>query len=157
LSTNEPHSNLPKPWLIEDVDLMIEALSFLDNPEFEYETWIGSEMRVQDGMEVWSLPYPQYSEAVDRYFDLCYESSCVMDCYVVLPEDPEGAIAGPELAELFQTEREFYSLTLNQVRRYLYLCTRGEKFCDGYIGGQIRNGRLVGAYRRLVDLRRQMG
>ncbi len=50
----------------------------------------------------------------------------------------------------------FETATLNQVRRYLMLCTRGERFCDGHVAGEFDSGALLAALRRLRVLRNEM-
>ena len=86
---------------------------------------------------------------VGQLHSLIVDTAALIDPYGQLLEDPtqdgiEFSGAGANLSpEYFETA------TVNQVRRYLVLLTRGERFCDGYIASQFDEGVLLAAFRRL--------
>jgi hypothetical protein len=85
-----------------------------------------------------------------------YDTTAYIDAYAPLPEDPtRDGIPFSVLGTSFRLEY-FETATLNQVRRYLDLCTRGERFCDGHVAGELESGTILAALRRLRDLRSTM-
>jgi hypothetical protein len=140
-------------WLKEDIDRMLELLAIFEAPDFRAAAWPKLEPRVVEGRVVHPMPYPIYHPAVDRYRSLCWQTTCALDPYAALPEDPEGV----ETIEVLKTREAMERATLNQIRRYFALCTRAERFCDGYIDGQFETGVFLAALRRVRVLRDAMG
>jgi len=141
-------------WSRSDIDKMLELLSVIESPGFVPFTWPELPERHENGVRVLQMPYPVYHEVVDRLWTLLYETSAYVDPYAPLPEDPtQEGIPFSVLGAHFPPEY-FDSATLNQVRRYLVLCTRGERFCDGHIASQFESGALPAALKRLRKVRK---
>ncbi len=140
------------PWSQADIDRMLELLPILEDPSFTAATWPVLEPKIVDGVKVVQLPYPIYAPEIERLWELCYRTSCFTPPYEVLPEDPPGLELGTGTLEVLNSVRAMETATLAQLRRYFVLCTRSERFCDGYIAGQIESGIFVAALRRLRDL-----
>ena len=140
-------------WLNTDIDMMLSLLPTIEAPDFQSQVWPNLPDVVENGTRIRQMPYPVYHEVVDRMWKLLYETSAYIDPYAPLPEDPTAdgvpfSVMGAHFpAEYFETA------TLNQVRRYLVLCTRGERFCDGHIASQFESKSIQAALRRLRHLR----
>lgn len=138
-----------KKWRPADIDALLDLARVMESPNFEIMTWPDLPYLEENGTRIVQMPYPEYNPVVGRIVEMLYESSAYIDPYGTLPEDPEfdGRPFPPDY---------FPRATLNQVRRYLVLCTRGEKFCDGHIGAEFRRGSLPAAFARLRALRSEM-
>jgi hypothetical protein len=102
------------------------------------------------------MPYPVYHEVVDRMWKLLYDTSAYIAPYAPLPEDPTPEGIPFSVMSAHFPRDYFESATLNQVRRYLVLCARGERFCDGHIASQFESGSILAALKRLSFLRREL-
>lgn len=146
-----------KEWSKRDIDRMLKLLPIIEDRGFQVAVWPEHEPREVDGMMVHQIPYPEYHPVIDQLRDLWLNSSCYTNPYEILPEDPLGLNPDSmEAATVLTSARDMESATLNQIRRYFILCTRGEHFCDGYIGGQFRDGAFQAALARLKLLRELM-
>lgn len=141
------------PWAQEDIDRMLEFLPVFEDPSFVPATWIKFEPEMIGGRLVHRLPYPEYCDKVEEFRRLCFGSTCGIDPYAVLPEDPPGTQPGLETARVITSEAEIATATLDQIRRYFVLSVRAERFCDGYIEGQLKLGKFQAALRRVAELR----
>lgn len=145
-----------KRWTRRDIDRMLAMLPPMEERDFVPYTWERPERRVDRGDETIELTAPLYHRVVETLWDQCYNSSAWIDPYAALPEDPDqDGIPFDVLGAHFPPEY-FATATLNQVRRYLVLCTRGERFCSGHIAAQINSGSMLAALRRLRELREAM-
>lgn len=143
-------------WKQEDIDQMLELLPIIQSPDFVPFTWPEQKERIENGVRVLQMPYPVYHEVVDRMWKLLYDTSAYIDPYAPLPEDPTAeGIPFSVMGAHFPPDY-FESATLNQVRRYLVLCTRGERFCDGHIASQFESGSILAALKRLSFLKREL-
>lgn len=141
-------------WLVEDIDLMLELLPIVEKPGFQAHSWPDPPVTSDaDGKRIYRMPYPNYHEAVERFRTLVYSTSAAIDPYAALPEDPTQDGVPFSVAGTHYPLEYFENATLNQIRRYLVLCTRGERFCDGHIASQFDSGAFQAALRRLRDLR----
>lgn len=136
---------------------MLALLPIFEDEGFVPAAWIKFEPQMIDGRLVHRLPYPEYHEKVEEFRSLCFGSTCRIDPYGVLPEDPPGTEPGLDTARVITSEAEIAEATLNQIRRYLVLCVRAERFCDGYIEGQLKLGKIQAALRRVAELRKSDG
>ena len=146
-----------RDWRISDIDKMLELLAIMESPDFVAFVWIEPQPRIEAGVQTMQIPYPDYHPVVTKLVTLLYNTSAYIDPYTPLPEDsmPND---GTEVWH-YWTDPEpetFSSATLNQVRRYLVLCTRGERFCEGHIASQFESGALHAALSRLAVLRLDM-
>lgn len=143
-------------WSRKDIHEMLELMSVIESPGFVPFTWPDLPELYENGVRVLQMPCPLYHEVVNRLWKLLYETSAYIDPYAALPEDPtQEGIPFSVLGAHFPPEY-FDSATLNQVRRYLVLCTRGARFCDGHIASQFESGALLAALRRLRSLRSKL-
>lgn len=146
--------NIPyEPWTSEDMARMLAYLPIFEEPSFVPATWIKFEPEMIEGRLVHRLPYPEYHEKVEEFRNLCFGSTCRIDPYSVLPEDAPGTEPGLDTARVITSEAEIAGATLDQIRRYFVLCVRAERFCDGYIEGQLKLGTIQAALRRVSELR----
>ena len=100
------------------------------------------------------MAYPVYHPVVQTLWNLGYDSSAFIDPYAVLPEDPKGTEPGTGMIRVLPSPESMAAATLDQIRRYLVLCLRAERFCDGFIGEELKEGgRMRAALRRLRELR----
>lgn len=145
-----------REWAVEDIDSILELLKVVESPDLVAFTWPDLPERVENGVTELQMPYPVYHEVVDQLWKLLYETTAYIDPYAPLPEDPtQEGIPFSVLGAHFPPDY-FETATLNQVRRYLVLCTRGERFCDGHIAGEFESGSFHAALRRLRRLRSKL-
>jgi|ERR1700682_1159539 len=100
--------------------------------------------------------FPEYHPVINRFWKLIYETSAFIAPYDPLPEDPTPVGIPFRVMGVSFPLDYFSAATVDQVRRYLVLCTRGERFCDGHIGAEIDSGAFLAALRRLRELRASM-
>lgn len=147
--------------LLEITPADIEAVLSL-KPTFEsltveeFQRWNGWEpMDFPERDQALHVPYPEYHPVVSQWFDLLYQTPFYIDPYASLPEDPTPDGVPFSVMGAHFPKEYFVNATLDQVRRYMILCTRGEKFCDGHIAGEFERGVIQTAFRRLEDLFKQ--
>lgn len=143
-------------WKREDIDALLELARVMEAPDFQVVQWPDLPDIIENGTRIVQITYPEYHWAIDRMYEVLCETSAYIYPYKTLPEDPlvDGKpfeVMGAEFPPDY-----FPRATLNQVRRYLVLCTRGEKFCSGHIGAQFKKGSIPAAFNRLRVLRSEM-
>lgn len=143
------------PFKIETIDRLIANLETITSPDFKVAEWPRLEPRMVNGRLVHPMPYPEYHEFVLQTLANVWTSAYIHP-YDVLPEDPPGLQSGKDVAGVLVKPGDFESASLDQIRRYFLLCSRGERFCDGHIEGEILNGNFVAALTRLKCLRSQL-
>ena len=134
------YNNPVKNWILSDMDKMLDLLPIMEAGGFQIATWPGSGV------------YPDYHPVVNEFMDLGYNTSCFIQPYEPLPEDP----AGVDPMQLLKTASEMENASINQIRRFFIQCLRAEKFCDGAIEGRFKDGRLLAALRRVKQIRESM-
>jgi len=122
----------------------------------EFRNWNGWEpVDLPEGGQALHVPYPEYHPVVEKWWNLLYQTPFYIDPYAALPEDPTpDGVPFSVMGAHFPPEY-FENATRDQVRRYMLLCTRGERFCDGHIAGEFESGVIQAAFRRLEDLFKQ--
>jgi len=147
-----------KEWTEEDIDLMVELLSDIEQPGFVAFTWPPSPSAQpdQDGVPVYSLASPIYHSIVDKLSTLTARTSCYLEPDNELPEDPDPESVPFDALSVDLPAEYFATATLNQIRRYLVLIIRGERFCDGCIASQFATRSIHDALHRLRELRAEM-
>lgn len=141
-----------KTWAVRDIDRMLQLLDEIERPGFvAYTLWT----QPKESIEPNSIPmtFPDYHPVVKELIDLLYKSSAWIDPYAALPEDPVQEDVPFSVLGVSYSLAYFETATLNQVRRYLVLLSRGERFCDGHIAGEFNRGAVLAALRRLRALR----
>lgn len=141
---------------LEEIAVIDELLTFLpvfENSEFKPATWPKRTYLNAKGQEVMMMPSPDYAKEVEEFRTLYPRLAGAVHPYDRLPEDDaaEGIKFSPG-GTTFSIEY-FSTASFHQVCRYLMLLGRGERFCDGHIEGEIKNGKVGAALRRLAVLR----
>lgn len=137
----------------EAIDRLLEFLPIFEDPGFVPAVWPDRSYIDKGGKKVMGMPYPDYHPKVEEFRD-CYPALAGgIHPYEPLPEDETQEGIPFSVAGATFTEEYFARATLDQVRRYLMLLGRGERFCDGHIDGEFRAGKIVMALRRLAVLR----
>ena len=143
---------------LADVEAVLELRPIFDSLTVEqFRAWNGWEpIELEGGGQALHVPYPDYHPVVSQWFELLYQTPFYIDPYTALPEDPKSdGVPFSVMGAQFPPEY-FERATLDQIRRYMLLCTRGEKFCDGHIAGEFETGAIQAAFRRLAVLLAQM-
>ncbi|MBX3397230.1 MAG: hypothetical protein KF873_00700 [Gemmataceae bacterium] len=102
--------------------------------------WHGLVQDPEDGM--FTLPYPTYPIVVVEFFHLAKQ-----EWWCDFNYDPVQADA------MIRDDAAIASASLAQIKSMLTSCVRGERFCDGYRGRMVREGRIGAILRRLSQLR----
>ena len=152
MSINKP----TKKWSTNDIDKMLALLPIMEAEGFKAASWPKREPVEVNGELIQHVPHPEYHSVVDQFWEFCYETSCFMEPYEVLPEDPAGTEPDTSLFNLLQNASDMSHATVDQIRRYFILCTRAERFCDGAIEGAIETGLIPAALCQLRRLRESM-
>jgi hypothetical protein len=146
-----------KTWSTQDIDRMLELLGPIFAPGFELATWVYPDPIEKDGKLVHVLGWPDYHPIVHEFIQFCCDSSTFIDPYALLPEDPPVRGEGePVTPRILTSPEDMRMATLNQIRRYFVILTRGEYWCEGYIAQQFEDGLLQAAVRRVRVLREAM-
>jgi hypothetical protein len=139
----------PPPWPIDGIR---ETLAFL--PAFEAEgfvvaVWEPPHKSINNGLEVTHLPYPTYKPEVERFWEVFSGTGGFINPYEPLHEDADDwsvrIYDGQKPIDLDYLA----GASIDQVRRWLSLTKRGERFCDGHIESQFENGYIVAALKRI--------
>ena len=93
-----------------------------------------------------AFPWPEYDETVRRFVDRIVSQECWMDH----DYDPEVA------QRLIADEAHIRTATISQIRVLLTYFVRGERFCEGWWGGMIRDGHVRRILERLDEIGRNM-
>lgn len=137
----------------EAIDRLLELLPTFDDPDFVPATWPSRNYTDEWGNKVMCLPYPDYHPAVEEFRKRYPALVAGIHPYDALPEDQtQDGVPFSVLGASF-SEEYFAQATIDQIRRYLILLGRGERFCDGHIDGEFRAGKVVAALNRLKVLR----
>lgn len=135
---------------IEEVLSLKRIFDSLSVDQFQY--WNGWEpMDLPEGGQVLHVPYPKYHPVVRQWIVAVQCSPFCIEAYFTHGEASEkfwvlGAPGGP-------SPREFFSqVDLDDVRRFMVLCQRGERFCDGNMAGAFKCGAIQAAFGRLEEL-----
>lgn len=126
----------------DDIDALLEFLPRFDKRGRTFAKW--SEM-VKNADGSFSLPYPVYDEDVEEFFSLVSQRGWLD--YGYKPE---------EAARMLADEEFIKQASLEQVKKMLTYCVRGERFCDGHRESLLEGGQIVALLRRLKAIREQM-
>ena len=90
------------------------------------------------------IPWPKYNEDVEAFFHLlCKE--CWID-YEYVPE---------EAGRLLEDEAAVKKATIQEIQMMFTFVLRGERFCDGFWEGMIKDGHIRRLLERLKEIERQ--
>ena len=139
-------------WPLEGIDRVLTFLPAFESEGFQSCSWFAETAKAK-GERV-QLPYPTYSNTVEAFWSAFAETGGWIDPYGPLPEDPAGELERTKAVVATYPIDYLQSASINQIRRYLCKCRRGERFCDGHIDDEFRQGKIVAALRRLQELRK---
>ncbi len=147
------------PEHVDDILRFKPIFESLTIPQFRHwNDW--ERIQLPDGGEALHMPYPEYHPAVWEWNAAVYTTPFYIDPYREVPGKKGGVpplrflgIGGPRRAK---PERFFKNAPVDEVRQYMALCSRGEKWCDGNIGSEFERGVVMAAFRRLAVLRAEM-
>ena len=141
----------------EDILRVLQFKSIFDSLTVEqFRSWNGWEpMEIEPAVEVLHVPYPSYHPAVWEWNEAVYDTRFYINPY--RGEKPGDPIPHPRFLNIgargHQTLDEFFAdADLDEVRQYMAVCLRGEKWCDGHIAGEFERGVIQAAFRRLSQL-----
>src|SRR5688500_18811855 len=135
------------------IDRLLELLPIFEYPEFVAATWPERFSIDANGHRREHMPYPDYHPMVEEFRNRYPALVAGIHPYEALPEDETQEGVPFSVTGATFTHEYFAKATLDQIRRYLMLLGRGERFCDGHIDGEFRAGKVVAALRRLAVLR----
>lgn len=128
---------------LEQIDELLQYLLFFtDRDSIIIQKWIGGKKSADN---VFSIPYPQYSKNVGKFFRLASQP-----CWCDYEYNPEQA------GKMLEDRNFIKSASMDQIKTMLTYCCRGERFCDGFWGAVIRKGRIKALLKRLQVLRSSM-
>ena len=135
------------------IDRLLELLPVFEDAGFVPGVWPERFSIDSQGYRRDFAPYPDYHPDVEEFRNRYPALVMGIDPYKALPEDgtPEGipfSVTGATFSHEY-----FDTATVDQIRRYFMLLGRGERFCDGHIDGEFRDGKILAALRRLAILR----
>lgn len=150
MSFDEP----AQEWPPEDIRRALEFLPVFESDEFRAQPyqWHGGETREEDGKKIISMPWVKYHPQLERFWRLFYESSAYLDPYRPLPEDGWQEGEPFSVFDINMDQPYLERATLNQIRRYLTLLSRGERFSEGTIAAAIDSRLFLAALHRLKAL-----
>ena len=136
----------------EAIERLLGLLPAFEAPDFVPATWPPRFQIDEAGVRHEHMPYPDYAPEVEQFRDWAPAFTAGIHPYNALPEDetPNG-IEFNVLGTSFPLEY-FESASIDQIRRYFSLLNRGERFCDGHIGGEFEAGKVQAALQRLAAL-----
>lgn len=103
--------------------------------------WIGGNRNKTDGGTM-IMPWPEYDEAVIRFF-----SAAARDCW------SDHNYASKRMDEAIRDPRMVACATMQEIKSMLTWCVRRERFCDGHWATAIEDGYINNILQRLQALR----
>lgn len=123
-----------------DFDAMLRFLPIFAAPDFKPVEESVPPQGSSDGFLY--LSEPAYTVPVQQFYEVTSQPQWLHPDY-----DPSDAAA------LLRDTERLANATLDELRRCLTFCLRGERFCEGHRGEMIRNGNVIRLLRRLQQLR----
>lgn len=144
---------------VEDVERILAFKPIFDSLSVrDFRAWQGGDkIELEEGGEAIHVPWPQYHPVVHQWSEAVYETVFYIDPYHgQSPSNPNphsrfldiGSARGSGPGAFFEDS------TLEDVRQYMAVCIRGEKFCDGHIAGEFERGIIQEAFAQLEYLGR---
>ena len=131
-------------WSLEDRRRALSYLPLFEDSEFKPCTWIVPEPRIENGKTLHSLGWPEYDPRAYEFLDIAWNTPGI-DPYAGEPWDAFWSRCWTEPAP-------FENASIGDIRRFLLLVKRRERFGDGTIESAFKNGLVVSALRRLTEL-----
>jgi hypothetical protein len=122
-----------------DIKTLVAFLPRLYTPGFNpIKRWNGG-IKNQEGFI--TMAWPEYDEVVVKFFGLAAKQ-CWFD-YDYIPE---------EACKMLEDEELISNASLSQIRTMLTYCVRGERFCEGFWGEMIEQGKIRCLLERLQKI-----
>lgn len=142
----------------EDLEAVLALKQTFDSlPADQFRHWNGWEpYEIQPGVQALHIPYPEYHPVVEDWTVAVYCTPFYIDPYRVVPGKDER-IPPPRFLRLGEPghpspEEFFANADLDEVRQYMAVALRGEKWCEGHIAREFELGVIQAAFRRLEHL-----
>jgi hypothetical protein len=141
-----------------DIEQVLRLKSVFDSLTVDqFRSWNGWEpWEIEPGVQVLHVPYPDYHPVVQEWSVTVYCTPFYIDPYREVPGKQRGVPpprflgigdrGNPSPAEFFR------DADLDEVRQYMAVCLRGEKWCDGHIASEFERGVIQAAFGRLNEL-----
>lgn len=118
------------------------AVAF-DQADFVPAKWIVPELRVENGKTIHTLGWPEYDPRVEEFFAAVWADG----------GDPyEGEPWQAFYYQFFEDPGRFATASPSDLRRFLMILKRRERFGDGTIESAFKRGLVQAAVRRLREL-----
>jgi hypothetical protein len=131
-------------WNVEDRRRAVAFLAVIDDPAFVPCTWTVPAPVEKNGKLVHSLGYPTYDPRVYELLGVAWSTKGI-DPYVGEPWEPFWG-------RFCIDPGAFADATIGDIRRYLLLLTRRERFGDGSIDAAFKSRCIHAALARLAQL-----
>lgn len=123
-----------------DPKKLLNSIEYVRNlKKIEWGGGVPTGEKTEDGKDIFSWPYPIYSEELADAMTILGFDEQVADNYKAFGENPD-----------------INKLSVEELQTYLTLIMQGERFCDGLIGGFATDGRLLEVLERIEKLFRKM-
>jgi hypothetical protein len=117
----------------------------------DFRAWQGGEkVKLEDGSEVLHVPWPEYHPVVQEWTKAVWDSPFYIDPYH--GAGPSNPNPHARFLDINRPSDFFRNATLYDVRQYMAVCIRGEKWSDGHIAGEFERGVIRSALARLETL-----
>lgn len=144
----------------EDILRVLRFKSIFDSlTDEQFRSWNGWEpMEIAPSVEVLHMPYPSYHPAVWEWNEAVYQTKFYINPY--RGTKPGEPIPHPRFLNIgdrgHPAPEEFFAhADIDEVRQYMAVCLRGERWCDGHIASEFERGVIHAAFRRLDDIFKQ--
>jgi hypothetical protein len=87
------------------------------------------------------FPHPDYEQWVEDFFEVASQ-----DCWMDFDYDPF------ETGEVMDDDEHIRPASIEQIKTMLTYCVRGERFCDGFWAGLIREGKILTLVLRVQEI-----
>lgn len=139
------------------VNRLLDLLPALESADFVPATWPPRFHIDEAGVRHEHMPYPDYAPEVEEFLRVMPAFTADIHPYKALPEDDSQEDVPFSVLGASWPIEYFEEATVDQIRRYFALLHRGERFCDGHIGGEFEAGKVQAALRRLATLLAESG
>lgn len=133
------HNSSSSNNLQTDANLLLNYLPIFNHPDFNPTLkWKGGK---KDERGILHVSYPIYDEKLKQFFKEFYSIKWSDHDY-----DPQ------KVSKLIHNDKLIAKSSLADIKSMLTYCARGERFCDGFWGGLIKDKTLVKILQRLKEL-----
>lgn len=123
----------------------------------QLRTWNGWEsLEIEAGVPALHMPYTTYHDAIAQWISAVYSTRFYQNPYRYVPGLEHG-VPPPRFLKIGDRgkptpEQFFQDANLDEVRQYMAVCLRGEKWSTGHIANEFKRGVIQAAFKRLEEL-----